>query len=420
MKYLSYSELKPTGDDWLGMVPVHWTVSSLRRHLRVQSGNMIASSEIEDEGYPVFGGNGFRGRYQNWNTEEGTLVIGRYGALCGNVRITDERIWATEHAFRVLPVMDFNARFFAYLLEAIDLNRFSTRSAQPGLNSELVRNNACAIPPPAEQHMIVRFLDQKIARIDSLILKKKRLYELLEEKRLSVVTAAATKGLDKAAPMKPTHLDWAGNIPTHWQILQARFALGKGVYGISDAIQKQGEFGVLRMGDVGYGEISISNLARIDDVDLGLLLEPGDLLFNRTNSYEQVAKVGLFNGDEAQKITFASYLVRFRPTADAEYLKYLLNIPSFLAYVRSHSLRAIGQVNLNPTRYVQLRVFLPPPKEQRAIAEHLREQTAVIEHGKSKIQQVIEALQELRSALIVNAVTGKIDVSSYERAEAAE
>src|SRR5260370_3540128 len=137
------------------MVPAHWTVSTLRRYLRVQSGNMIASSEIEDEGYPVFGGNGFRGRYRNWNTEEGTLIIGRYGALCGNVRIAEERIWATEHAFRVLPVMDFNVRFFAYLLEAIDLNKFSTRSAQPGLNSELVRNNACAIPPPAEQHAIV-------------------------------------------------------------------------------------------------------------------------------------------------------------------------------------------------------------------------------------------------------------------------
>ena len=82
MTHRRYPRYKPTADAWLGDVPAHWTVTSLRRHFMVKSGDMISALDMEDEGYPVFGGDGFRGRYWQWNTEPNTLIIGRYGALC--------------------------------------------------------------------------------------------------------------------------------------------------------------------------------------------------------------------------------------------------------------------------------------------------------------------------------------------------
>jgi type I restriction enzyme S subunit len=192
------------------------------------------------------------------------------------------------------------------------------------------------------------------------------------------------------------------------------------VYGISDALQKTGEYGVLRMGDVGYGDVSTANLARVDQVDQSLLVTKGDLLFNRTNSYEQVAKIGLLRDKPSEKITFASYLVRYHPVANGEYLAYLLNIPTFLEFVRAHSLRAIGQVNLSPTRYAQFKICLPPPEEQAAIVDFLHFRTKAMVDGVKKLEEAIQYLIELRSALIMRAVTGKMDVRSFQQREAAE
>jgi len=185
-------------------------------------------------------------------------------------------------------------------------------------------------------------------------------------------------------------------------------------------MKQEGEFGVLRMGDIGYGTVSTSDLARIDGVDGRLLLRPGDLLFNRTNSYEQVAKVGLFLDDSEAKVTFASYLVRFRPSINVRYLTYLLNIPAFLGFARSHSLKAIGQVNLNPTRYAQLKICVPPSDEQSEIVTFLDSEIGKIDALKSKVNSAVGLLREYRSSLITNAVTGKIDVRAQQQREAAE
>ena len=116
MKRQPYPKYKPSGVEWLGEIPEGWKVLSLRRYLRVSSGDMISIDNFQEEGYPVFGGNGFRGYTDRWNTETNTIIIGRYGALCGNVRLTEEQIWATEHAFRVIPLTTFDAKFLASVI----------------------------------------------------------------------------------------------------------------------------------------------------------------------------------------------------------------------------------------------------------------------------------------------------------------
>lgn len=114
---------------WIGELPSDWHYAQLRRLLHVQSGDFISAEAFVDSGYPVFGGNGFRGYATDWNTETDTLLIGRYGALCGNVHQVRERVWATEHAFRVLSRKKFDIRFMYYLLHAVNLNQYSARAA---------------------------------------------------------------------------------------------------------------------------------------------------------------------------------------------------------------------------------------------------------------------------------------------------
>ncbi len=283
-----YPSYRQSGRNELGQVPSHWKVTTLRRYIFVKSGDMISTAEIEEDGYPVFGGNGFRGHYHTWNTEPGTLIIGRYGALCGNVRITRQRTMATEHAFRAIPQLPFNNRYFCYLIEHIDLNKFSARSAQPGLNSELVRSNPCAIPPQDEQVTIANFLDHETTRIDALIDKKRRLLDLLEEKRLAVITHAVTKGLDPNVPMKDSGIDWLGEVPAHWTVHKIKYAVQRVVDCLHTTPHYEGDliYPAIRTADVDRGRLLLEQARLVsEEVYLERIVrlrpEPGDVLYSR-------------------------------------------------------------------------------------------------------------------------------------------
>jgi type I restriction enzyme S subunit len=184
-------------------------------------------------------------------------------------------------------------------------------------------------------------------------------------------------------------------------------------YGISESLNPEGNVAILRMGNVSDGSVSMDELKFVDAVPEELLLLDGDLLYNRTNSLELIGKVGLFSAPpESGLVSFASYLVRMRTNAKAttRYLSYLLNTASVLAEARSLAFVAIGQCNLNPTRYGAIHIPLPPADEQRQITDFLDEKTRQIGTLLTKSRRMIDLLKERRAALISAAVTGKIDV----------
>jgi len=150
----------------------------------------------------------------------------------------------------------------------------------------------------------------------------------------------------------------------------------------------------------------------VESVDPRLLLRAGDLLFNRTNSLAKVGKVGLVR-ELAEPTTFASYLVRFRTSsvADSEYLNYALNTDEVLGLARSTALPSIGQANLNPSRYSELRIALPSLEEQRSIVAVLETERRRVEALGTRLQRQIALLVERRQALITAAVTGQLEVA---------
>ena len=168
--------LKPSGIQWLGEVPEHWEVLPLRRIIRVRSGDMIHASEETEEGFPIYGGNGPRGYTNKVNCHGPMLLIGRVGAKCGCIHRVEGDFWASEHALRVIPLRKFDLEFFEHLLRWVDFNRFAIRTAQPLINSTIVREQICAVPPVTEQVAIRKWiadeckpLDEAIARIEEEI-----------------------------------------------------------------------------------------------------------------------------------------------------------------------------------------------------------------------------------------------------------
>ncbi|MEG2078257.1 restriction endonuclease subunit S [Chryseobacterium sp.] len=133
--------LKDSDVDWIGEIPEHWEVRKLKYVVYMQSGETITAESFTDEGYSVMGGNGFRG-YTNRYTNEGDFIlIGRQGALCGNVNYAQGKFFATEHAIVVYPNKDvLDILWLGEVIKLADLNKLSQTAAQPGISVTQIKN----------------------------------------------------------------------------------------------------------------------------------------------------------------------------------------------------------------------------------------------------------------------------------------
>lgn len=213
---------------------------------------------------------------------------------------------------------------------------------------------------------------------------------------------------------KDSGVEWLGDVPEHWSVNQLRRSLDSIDYGISDSLEPDGDIAILRMGNINDGKIIMEDLKYVNSIDPALFLKKGDLLYNRTNSLDLIGKVGMFEGNCKIRVSFASYLVRLRSSADCvpEYLAYMLNTPGILGEARANAIVAIGQCNLNPTRYGGLTVVIPPRSEQREIVLHLDHETAKIDALIAEQQRLIELLKEKRQAVISHAVTKGLNINA--------
>lgn len=189
--------MKDSGVEWLGKVPEHWKVVKLSYKLKLLSGDGITAFDIEDTGtYPVFGGNGLRGFTEKYNCDGEYALIGRQGALCGNINVARGQFFATEHAVVVYPYEKFNLTFLSEFLRFMDLGQYSVSAAQPGIAVDRINTLPIVIPTLDEQNAIGAFLDQETAKIDTLISKAKTAIQLMQERRTAVISAAVTGKID--------------------------------------------------------------------------------------------------------------------------------------------------------------------------------------------------------------------------------
>ena len=181
-------KMKDSGVEWIGEIPEHWDVCKIQYMANLKSGYNLTTEQITDEGlYPVYGGNGIRGFYHEFFNDGEYVLIGRQGALCGNINYSTGKFWATEHAVICYPKMQYATKWFGELLRSMNLNQYSLASAQPGLAVERIKALSIPLPPASEQQSIANYLDQKCKEIDELISIKKEKIEHLKAYKKSVI-----------------------------------------------------------------------------------------------------------------------------------------------------------------------------------------------------------------------------------------
>ena len=277
-------------------------------------------------------------------------------------------------------------------------------------------NTHVALPPLPEQQQIAAYLDASCAAIDAAVAAKRRQLETLDAVRESIIETAVTRGLNANPKLRVIDQDWIGSLPEHWEAVRIKRVISRLDYGISVSSEPEGKYPVLKMGNIQAGEIVFSKMEFVDEVADELLLENNDLLYNRTNSPDQVGKAALFLGSKGDAVTFASYLVRLRVNHRIipEFLSYAVNCGGFLAFARRLAIPSVQQSNLNSTRYGRMLIPLPSVTEQRAICEHLHTKLGEMKRIVTTIEAQIATLTAYRKSLIHECVTGQRRITEVD------
>ena len=208
-----YPVYKDSGVEWLGEVPEHWEVRRLKTLSVMQSGDAITAMSIDKSGdYPVYGGNGLRGYTSSYTHDGDFVLMGRQGALCGNIHLAHGRFWASEHAVVATLRRGHILDWFGALLRVMDLNQYSIAAAQPGLSVDRVMNLWAPVPPIREQMRISERLVERSGHLLEAVEATKRQIELLREYRTRLTADVVTGKLDvrEAAAELPSQDDLVG------------------------------------------------------------------------------------------------------------------------------------------------------------------------------------------------------------------
>lgn len=447
LRFKAYRAYKDSGVEWLGGIPAHWAAKRAR-HLvtRIEQGwsPQCENRQAGDDEWGVLkAGCVNRGVFvesehkalpgtidpsPELEVHEGDLLMSRASGshdLVGSVALVPRcrpRLLLCDKLFRLHVGTDGGHRqFLAYAMNSPGA-RWQIEvalSGGSGLASNIAQGDVKGLilpePPREEQRAIAGFLDRETARIDALVAKKERLIELLQEERAALITRAVTKGLDPEVPIKDSEVAWLGAIPAHWVVKRLWYLTPSArriMYGIVlPGPNVPNGIPIVKGGDVSPDHLRLDRLnrttAEIEAAYVRSRLRAGDLVFAIRGSIGEVAIVP----DELEGANLTQDAARISYTAETHgpWLLHALRSAPVFAQLEAGALGAtIRGINIRDLKRASIAV--PPLAEQRAIAEFLVRETARIDALIAKIREAIERLQELRTALISAAVTGKIDV----------
>ena len=429
-KYKKYSEYKDSGVEWLGRVPRYWQVKALKRDLSLltekteRRSNPIALENIE----------GWTGRLIPTNTEfqgegvafnKGDILFGKLRPYLAKVLLSELSGEAVGDFHVLHPTEDTDGSFIQYQMlttSFIDAVNGSTFGAKmPRASWEFVGNMLITYPPLPEQKQIARFLDHETGKIDRLIQKQQQLIELLKEKRQAVISHTVTKGLNPNAPLKPSNIEWLGEVPEHWEVKPlkhiCRFSGG--------GTPTKDNLSYWTNGNIPWvspKDMKSSRISTTQDKITELAVKESSTNFVDAGALLMVVRSGILQ--RTIPISINTCLVtlnqdmkalRFNRTARAEYA---------LNFIQGHEqslllawLKEGATVESIEQEYLSNGLFpLPPLKEQDEIIEYLQNRVKLFSQLEDHANNQITLLQERRTALISAAVTGKIDVRDWSPA----
>lgn len=451
MELRPYPEYKDSGLPRLGLVPAHWRMATLRRVADVQLSNVDKHSFQGEQ--PVRLCNYTDVYYHRYITPDMDFMkatalpreIEKFELRRGDVLITkDSEDWQ-DIAVPALVTEDIPGILCGYHLAHIkpwadelhgDYLMWACRSEPVALQFRTVANGVTRyavsgpdikgalvpLPPLDEQYAIGRYLRSIERRVNRFIRNRRRLIEVLNEQNQAIINRAVTRGLDPNVRLKPSGINWLGDIPEHWHVKPLKRWASANQRVLSESTDPDYMFDYLDIGCVGTGIL----IGRPSRMRLGeapsrarRVLQRGDTIISTVRTY--LRAVYFVAEDVSDLIASTGFAVLTpREGVVPEYLGITLQSDSFINRVTANSI-GIAYPAIAETRLGTFHVALPPTAgEQQAIVSQVRNETAALTAWIERTQREIDLIREYRTRLIADVVTGKVDVRQAAAARAAK
>ena len=412
-----HSPSRESNVPWLGAIPTHWEVRRLKGVAKIQTGGKDTLHRKENGEYPFFIRSQTAERIDTWCHDGEAVLTAGDGAVGEIFHYVNGKFDCHQRVYMFYDFSGVQCKFFFHYFRATlrhETDQGTAKATVESLRLPMLQNFPIVLPPLKEQAAIVRYLDQADEQIQAYISAKQRLIALLEEQRQAIIHQAVTRGLDPNVKLRPSGVEWLGDVPEHWEIRRLRYLLkDKLKYGANQAAEytQPNWPRYLRITD-----FSADGTLKEDDprslppeIALEYLVEPGDLLFARSGA--TVGKTFLVPPVN-RKMCHAGYLIRARPdqqVADPRFVFAFTQSRAFHDW-RSATLITATIENINAEKYAGLRVPTPPRDEQNKIADFLGIVQSRTENNMEAIRHQIGLMEEYRTRLIADVVTGKLDV----------
>ena len=423
MRAKAYPKYRQSGVEWLGEVPEDWDLKKLKHSCQLMTlktesrQNPVALENIES----------WTGRFVETESEfegEGIafikkdILFGKLRPYLAKVLKAEKDGEAVGDFFVLRPSQEVVSDYMAFLLRSEDyikiIDGSTFGSKMPRASWDFMGSLPIPVPPLSEQQSIASFLDRETGRIDALIGKKQRLVELVKEKRTALISRAVTKGLDPKVKMKPSGVEWLGEVPEYWETIRLKFLLQENLmYGANESAEDDNPDNprFIRITDIDdNGQLRHDTFKSLPREVAGpYLLVDGDILLARSGA--TVGKSIRYRKSWGD-CCFAGYLIRARvekTTITPEFLDACCQSAFYWQYIVGSQIQATIQ-NVSAEKYANLILPVPPLREQQSISSFLSLETSKLDALISKVNQAILTLKEYRTALISAAVTGKIEI----------
>ena len=422
-----YAAMRDSGVPWLGEVPKHWNTEPLKRWVGMNAVVLPETTapdhkfrylDIGSVGTGILTQKPQRLRFGT-APSRARRVVRKGDTIVATVRTYLKAIYFVEEeadelvcstGFAVLtPRVGTLPKFVSYLAQSKSFtDRVTADSvgiAYPAIAETRLSSFHVAVPPLPEQAAIVRFLDHADRRIRRHVRSKQKLIKLLEEQKQAIIHCAVTRGLDPNVRLKPSGVEWLGEVPAHWEVKRCRYLFREVDSRSADGSEQHLSMSQ-RLGLVPSHLVENRTLVS-ESYAGGKLCAVGDLVLNRLKAHLGVFALAQYTG-----VISPDYTV-LRPT-EAEGTEYFERVLRSPACRRELRIRAKGIVEgfwrLYTDDLYDIRLPVPPAKERSAIVAHNRAATADTASAVATAEREISLLREYRTRLIADVVTGKLDV----------
>lgn len=391
-----YPKYKATGLDGFENVPENWQIIKLKYIAKIYNGQDQKDVLDVNGKYPIYGSGGIFGFANQYLFEGPSVLLGRKGTV-NKPRLVVTPFWSVDTAYYTKISKKVNPLLFYHLCNQINFDYYIYGSAVPSMTSRDLNEIKFALPPLLEQDSIVQFLDHKTGQIDRFIANRQKQIELLKEQKAAIINKAVTKGINPNVKMKDSGIEWLPEVPVNWDVWKMKFLtrIETGNKNTDDA-EEDGEYPFYVRSD------KVERLSTYS-FDGEAILTAGDGV--------GVAKVFHYANCKMAIHQRVYKIFHFKPIL-GEFLFYYIKDNFYKEVIKLSAKTTVDSLRM--PMLANFPVAYPTIEEQKEILSYIKEETFTIDTLITKYQKQIDLMQEYRTSLISQAVTGKIDVRDWK------